>query len=217
MCAKQYGQNGSLPYFLCGHSWGSMITRDYAAKYGKDLAGIVIIGTSGSVVPGENMLEPLEKLRKEGHGKEPGMDALMRMFAGWNDRYDNVKTPSDWACGDPDVVADDLADPFCVDASKTMWTNDALYGMSKIMSVIGSPDWAGKVPKELPVLNMAGDQDPVGNFGQGVYETSNRLIATGHKVKTIVYPGRRHEIHNYRDIRDEVVGNAIKFFDEHLK
>jgi alpha-beta hydrolase superfamily lysophospholipase len=36
-----------LPYFLFGHSMGSFITRDFAAKYGEDLAGITICGTTG--------------------------------------------------------------------------------------------------------------------------------------------------------------------------
>ena len=36
-----------LPYFLFGHSMGSFITRDFAAKYGEELAGITICGTTG--------------------------------------------------------------------------------------------------------------------------------------------------------------------------
>ena len=36
-----------LPYFLFGHSMGSMIARDYAAKYGSELAGLTICGTCG--------------------------------------------------------------------------------------------------------------------------------------------------------------------------
>ena len=32
-----------LPYFMFGHSMGSFITRDFAAKYGEELAGITIV------------------------------------------------------------------------------------------------------------------------------------------------------------------------------
>ena len=38
----------NLPYFLFGHSMGSFIARDYAAKYGDELAGVTICGTTGS-------------------------------------------------------------------------------------------------------------------------------------------------------------------------
>ena len=36
-----------LPYFLFGHSMGSFIARDYAAKYGAELTGVTICGTAG--------------------------------------------------------------------------------------------------------------------------------------------------------------------------
>ena len=36
-----------LPYFLFGHSMGSFITRDFIAKYGDELTGATICGTTG--------------------------------------------------------------------------------------------------------------------------------------------------------------------------
>ena len=36
-----------LPYFLFGHSMGSMIARDYSAQYGGDLDGAIYCGTTG--------------------------------------------------------------------------------------------------------------------------------------------------------------------------
>lgn len=33
-----------LPYFVFGHSWGSMLGRAYAALYGEDLAGLMLCG-----------------------------------------------------------------------------------------------------------------------------------------------------------------------------
>ncbi|MBP1864716.1 alpha-beta hydrolase superfamily lysophospholipase [Clostridium tetanomorphum] len=50
--------------------------------------------------------------------------------------------------------------------------------------------------------------------GEGVYAVSNWLAKTGHKVKTKVYPERRHEIHNYRDISDEIENGMIDFIND---
>ena len=36
-----------LPYFLFGHSMGSFITRDFISKYGEELTGATICGTTG--------------------------------------------------------------------------------------------------------------------------------------------------------------------------
>ena len=41
----------ALPYFVFGHSWGSMLARGYAAHYGEDLAGLMLCGVC-SLWPG---------------------------------------------------------------------------------------------------------------------------------------------------------------------
>lgn len=56
----------------------------------------------------------------------------------------------------------------------------------------------------------------MGEYGKGIYEVSNWLYDTGHSVKTKVYPGYRHEIHNYTDIKNEVEQGIIQFMDELL-
>ena len=37
----------NLPYFLYGHSMGSMIARDFMTKYGEELSGVTLCGTCG--------------------------------------------------------------------------------------------------------------------------------------------------------------------------
>lgn len=85
-----------------------------------------------------------------------------------------------------------------------------------MMLQIEGHTWADKVPENLPIYNIAGDQDPVGEYGKGVYEVSNWLIDTGHTVTTKLYPGYRHEIHNYADIKCEVEAGIIAFMDRVL-
>ncbi len=87
--------------------------------------------------------------------------------------------------------------------------------MEMIDDVTG-PAWAEKVPKALPIYSIAGDQDPFGYYGEGVMQVSNWLTQTGHDIKTRLYSGYRHEIHNYRDIRSEVEDGITDFFDAHL-
>ena len=73
------------------------------------------------------------------------------------------------------------------------------------------------VPTDLPIYNIAGDQDPVGMYGEGVYQVSNWLAETGHEdVTTELYTGFRHEIHNYAEIKDDVADGIIEFMDEVL-
>ena len=81
-----------------------------------------------------------------------------------------------------------------------------------MIEVITGPEWAAKVPKDLPIYNIAGDQDPVGQYGAGVYQVSNWLADAGCNVETMLYSGYRHEIHNYDNLKDLVEEGIIDFF-----
>lgn len=48
-----------------------------------------------------------------------------------------------------------------------------------------------KSADRLPIYNIAGDQDPVGEYGVGVYQVSNWLVQTRHNVTTKLYSGYR--------------------------
>lgn len=112
---------------------------------------------------------------------------------------------------DPLIQADHANDPFNAFSKPTH--NQSLYDFTQMLAVVTGLKWAKKVPKDLPIKNIAGDMDPVGEYGQGVYEVSNWLIATGHQVSTKLYSGYWHEIHNDADIKNEVVAGIVDFMD----
>ena len=202
-----------LPYFMFGHSWGSMIARDFTVRYGELLKGVIYCGTTALR---KNTLELDKKLQvfvDGGHGSEINPELLGELLKDFNERYDDVKTPNDWVALDSNVVADHARDPF--NNFHTPPNNQALYDFTQLWIKICNEDWAAKVP-DVPIYLIAGDQDPVGNFGEGVYQTANWLSQTGKKVKTKIYSGYRHEVHNEPDIRDEVEAGIIQFIKEQL-
>ena len=94
--------------------------------------------------------------------------------------------------------------------------NVSLRDFIDMMLCIEGPAWAQRVPNDLPILLIAGDQDPVGNYGEGVYQCANWLVDTGHDdVITKLYPGYRHEIHNYDDIKFDVEDTVVTWLDLH--
>lgn len=201
----------NLPYFMFGHSMGSMILRCYATAYGNGIDGLILCGTSGVFKNADSLVPVLKKLVDEGKGEETDPTYLGELLGWMTERCENLTTPNDWICGDPDVVADHANDPF--NNFTTPPNIRSLYYLVMMMESIVGTKWAEKVPTSIPVYNIAGDQDPVGQYGEGVYATSNWLAETGHVVKTKVYSGYRHEIHNYRDIRDEVEEGIIQFIN----
>jgi alpha-beta hydrolase superfamily lysophospholipase len=62
------------------------------------------------------------------------------------------------------------------------------------------------------VLILAGDQDPVTNYGEGAYHVANCLADSGHAdVRTRVFPGVRHEVHNEPTTRAETERETVEF------
>jgi alpha-beta hydrolase superfamily lysophospholipase len=201
-----------LPFVLFGHSWGSMIARNYAAQYASTLKALVLCGTCGDMASMEAVGTELKKLIDAGKGAERDIAFLGKIFAGMLDRIENVKTQNDWISGDPDIVADHAADPF--NNLYAPFSNQALYDMTELVASITGTQWAEKLPKDLPVYLIAGDQDPVGNYGEGVLAVVRWLAQTGHKkVSSKLYSGHRHEIHNDRDIREEVTDGVVEFIN----
>ncbi|RRD93712.1 alpha/beta fold hydrolase [Clostridiales bacterium COT073_COT-073] len=201
-----------LPYFIYGHSMGSIIARAYAAKYGNGLTGITLCGTLGSDSLPTALVKPKLQAVIEANGPDSANPELVgELLGGMFSRCPDFSIGNEWICADPYVQADHAADPF--DAFTKPITNlSVLYFIEMIEDVMGRA-WAEKIPVGLPFYNIAGDQDPVGSFGKGVYECSNWLVETGHPVVTKVYSGYRHEIHNYKAIKNEVVAGIVSFMD----
>lgn len=204
-----------LPYFLFGHSMGSMIARDFAAKYGDELTGLIICGTPGVFRMTDEVMPKLKAAIDEGkaHESDP---AFVGELMGWMFARcaEGAERGNEWICHDPWVQKDHAEDPF--DAFTHPTHNLSLLYFIEMMKAIEGPEWAAQVPADLPILNIAGDQDPVGEWGVGVYQVTNWLVDTGHDVMTRLYSGYRHEIHNYDDLKDEVEDDIIDFLYLHL-
>ena len=61
---------------------------------------------------------------------------------------------------------------------------------------------------DLPVFFIAGEADPVGEYGKGVLHTAEMFRKVGMKqVDAKLYPDARHDVHNElnkEEVRDDV-------------
>lgn len=93
------------------------------------------------------------------------------------ERVEQPNSPNDWISGDADVVGDHARDLFNHFTSTP--NIRSLYDFIQMMKNIIGSKWAAKVLTLIPFYNIAGDQDPVGLYGEGVYQVSNWLAETG--------------------------------------
>ena len=203
-----------LPYCVFGHSWGSMLARGYAALYGEDIKAVMLCGVCSQMKGCDlSMNDPEFRKAYLADPSQPVGDWFGKVFYGMTDRVENPISTGDWIASDPRIVADHAADPFnCFDT-----TLELLYDLVALYAFIENKEWAEKVPSRIPFYLIAGDQDPCGNYGEGLYHVANLLAESGNKVRVKAYPGYRHEIHNEIALREEVEAGLIKFMDDVLK
>ncbi|NCC85891.1 MAG: alpha/beta hydrolase, partial [Clostridia bacterium] len=110
------------------------------------------------------------------------------------------RTTRDWLTRDEAIVDFHLSDPRC----NFMFTVTAYRDLFRCYQTAQDPARVGKIPKDKPVLVLAGEKDPVSGFGQGARKAHNQLRQAGlSRTQIKLYPGYRHEILN--EIGREVV------------
>ena len=140
------------------------------------------------------------------HGKRYRSVLLKRIaFAGYNKKCGKGCDPNAWLSRDGEVVSQYHDDPLC----GYVFTLSAYHDLFTLVETVSHRDWAGRLPKELPLLLISGEDDPVGGFGKGVRAVEKRLRAVGiSDLTAILYPNMRHEILN--EIEHETVWSDIK-------
>jgi len=199
-----------LPYFVLGHSMGSFIVRGYCLQYGADLSGVILSGTGHfkpPILEAGSLVASLQCAL--GGGTKPSTLLQRISSAGYNKTYSQVRTPFDWLSTEEAVVNAYIEDPFCgfPFTAKAYW--DLFDGLKRLY-----PSKLSAMRKDVPVLLLSGDQDPVGNYGRGVRKVAKEIKAAGVRDVTVkLYPGSRHELFNDRD-RETVWDDLIRWTKE---
>lgn len=198
------------PYFLLGHSMGSFVARAYLSKYGDELSGAVIMGTSGTnrLAP---LAYPLVTAMKKTRGDRYRSKAISGFaFGTYNAEFKPHRTEYDWISNDERVVDRYNADPRCT----FLFTLSGFLDLYHMLDFISRREWAESVSAELPVLLLSGDMDPVGNHGRGVKEVHDRLAFAGLKDLIMkLYPDCRHELLNETN-REQVYADILTWLNK---
>lgn len=183
------------PYFFFGHSMGSFVLRTILALHpDSGIAGAVVCGTgwvdSVTAAAGYAAAALVCFLKGEEH---PSPLLKKIMFGSYNQKIDSPRTENDWLSTDPAVVDAYCADPDC----GFMASAGLVRAMTQGLRLICKPEILEKMNKNLPVLFIAGGDDPVGGYGKGVEKTAEAFRRAGMKqVACKLYSGGRHEILN---------------------
>ena len=198
------------PLILLGHSMGSFLCRLYVTKYSENLAGAIVMGTGGPGAPtgaGIALANIIAGLRGDRHRSR-----LLRSIqqAGYLKRCGKNADRTDWLSRDRAIVEKYNNDNYC----NYIFTVSGYRDLFRMLEAVSFEDWATKVPTDLPILLISGEDDPVGAYGKGVCAVAGALTGAGaRKLRTVLIPGARHEVLNETD-REETYALIDEWIDE---
>ena len=186
-----------MTHVLFGHSLGSFMVRVYLTRWGDDVAAAVICGTGQQprwlARAGNALCHVLARLRGERH-RSALVDSLA--IGAYSRAVKRARTPQDWISYDDAVVDAYRADSRC----GFMFTVGGYAAVTALASASQDSALARAIPQDIPMLFIAGADDPVGDCGTGVHRAVTEYRGLGMtQVDEIIYDGMRHEILNEPD------------------
>lgn len=188
------GVHKDVPINLLGHSMGSIILRRYLQLYHGDIEKAVIMGTLPKYSTGYTKMMRLAAF-------------LMTLFKSNTVRAENVaklmndglikdlphQTKFDWITKDTAIVNKYNDDPLCGYAYNKRFYKDffkTIEVTNKTASI--------KATDQVPLLFIAGKEDPVGNHFKGVETVFNiyQELLPEHVISLVGIDDARHEVLN---------------------
>ena len=186
-----------VPYYILGHSMGSFIARNYLNRYGSGIQGMIVMGTGNQSKALLGASKVLVGLTGFFCGEKHVAKFINKLaFGTFNRAIEDVKTNVDWLTKDEAIVDKYIADERC----GFTFTVNGFRGLFELIYRLQKPKNLVTIPKKIPVFFVSGEEDPVGDYGEGVIGAKNDLVRAGlENVSMKLYPGDRHEILNETD------------------
>lgn len=202
-------QYPGLKIILFGHSMGSMGVRSYIKRHDDTVAGLIVCGS-----PSKNPLASLGRMLASLFGWINGKHSRPKLlqslsFGAFNKKFRH-EMDNAWICSDQEVVKAYNKDPLC----NYQFTADGFRALSSLMMDAYSPKGWKKSSPDLPVLFIAGEDDPCIVSKERFDKAVNFIRKAGYTdVQSKTYPGMRHEILNEKD-KETVWKDVLSFIEK---
>ena len=180
-----------MPVCILGHSMGSFLAQRYMQVNGQNIAGAILVGSGGvrkDIPLGILVAGLVERFNSDGRSR--GMERIV--FKGFNSRFDK-RSRFEWIARDSKVVDEYLNDPYC----GHVFPPSFYFQFLNFLKLLFDPEQVAGAPKELPVIILSGEDDPVGEFGKGIKRLHRQFGEAGSTDLVFkLYKNARHEILN---------------------
>ncbi|WP_420467363.1 lysophospholipase [Panacagrimonas sp.] len=201
-------KHAGLPLLLFGHSLGGLLSQDYIVHHGREIAACVLSSTTGSMGLMRSIglgLMTAEKVWAGPRHRSALAEALS--FKAFNRKFKPNRTDFDWLSRDAEEVNRYVDDPRCgFRASTELWLELLAIGAR-----LREPVRLARIPKTLPILLIAGSDDPATQGLKGPRALEQAYRSAGIEDVTLKgYEGARHELLN--DLcREQVTADIVQW------
>ena len=193
---------------------GSFITRSLLIRYPGCVDGAIIMGSGwnseAAIAGGRAVTAVLGAL--QGKRSTSGFVSALA-FGSFNKPFAPNRTGFDWIAAETQAVDRYIADPKCGEETTVGLFQDMLGGFHFLQH----PRNLRQMDSAIPILFIAGSDDPVGAMGRGVEKSAAAFRNAGVKdVTVILCPGMRHEVLNEADAPEAVDAPILRWLEAHL-
>ena len=200
----------TAPFYLLGHSMGSLASLLYSREWPESLAGVILSGIPYYEPTFFHPYALLKYLCDSGYGRMR-LSRLQNIgSARYNYRFADEGNMA-WVCSDPDVRKELLSNPNC---NFTFTLNGYMNLTGMLKKVYSSDSW---VNASLPehILMLSGADDPCTSYGRSLDIIA--LLMNNYCLKDInvarhTYPKMRHELLNEIN-KEKVWSDILKFLN----
>lgn len=186
-----------LPVCLFAHSMGSFAGQQLLIRDSRLVDAAILSGTAA--------LDQFLAWRMESGQGEGGLKSL-------NAGFEPARTDYDWLSRDNAQVDKYIADPLC----GFDLTPESSMSMAMSAPAMADPKEIDKIRKNLPILLLAGDNDPVTGNLKFLKVLQRRYQDAGiMRVDTLLYPEGRHEMLNETN-KEEVYKDVIEWMKREM-
>lgn len=179
-----------VPHHMLGFSLGSFLLREYLGKWPNGVSSAIIMGTGNQPGFVLSIMMAIVKGQIRKGGFDHTTDLVRELsFGNYNQKFKPNRTACDWLCADDAQLDSYIADPLC----RKDISSGLFWQLLGAMKRTGSKEACRNWNKEMPVLLISGQDDPVGDMGKGVLAVKKQLDNAGMKHVSIhLLPGARH-------------------------
>lgn len=201
----------NIPYIILGFSLGSFIVRRFLIDYPDTVDGAILVGT-GQIAPIKiKIAKFIAKSEAKKHGEDNPTPMIKSLsFDNYNKLFKPNRTDYDWLC-----LSKTSLDKYIRDKNRGKEISAGLFReMLSGMEYTGNLENIKKMNKDIPIIFLSGEMDPVGEKGKSVKKAYSDFKKVGiEDVDMKLYKDLRHDI-LHEDNCVEIYNDIYNFIKE---